>query len=78
MCTAANLNHTRISFDRLKRLELLPNSLRCLHHSGDDLFLMPANVLGLVLLVDKLALERSLSKSPARRLTPHHLGVFEK
>jgi hypothetical protein len=71
-----NLNHTSISFDRLKRLELVTYVFRGSHHRGNDLLFTPANVLCLSLLVGKLAFERPFSKSPARRLTPDHFGAL--
>src|ERR1051325_3479780 len=73
MCSTADLNHTSISFDRLKLLELLAHAHRGSYHRRDDLLFPSLNVLRLVLLIGELALERSLSKSSARRLSPHHV-----
>src|ERR1043166_9898359 len=46
------------------------------YHRRDDLRFTSLDVLRFVLLIGKLALEGSLSKSSARRLSPHHVFVF--
>jgi hypothetical protein len=76
VCATADFNHTRIRPDWLKRPEQIAHAARRARHHGNDLLFAPVNVFRLALLVGELPLERSLSKLPARLISPSHLLLF--